>query len=112
MPLGGKGYQGICYECGEKGHKAGEGMCKIQEVTNGEELVGTNCDAVEIGTVWNVCAVDKIEPPRRRPWKIGNHRVSLGDLFGKKSVGTSSFNSFEALARDEESDEEEEQVKR
>ena len=51
-----------------------------------------------------------MEPPLRRPWKIGNHRVSPGDLFGKESVGTSRFNSFEALARDEESDDEDEQV--
>jgi hypothetical protein len=111
MPSGGKGYQGICFECGEKGHKAGEGMCKIQEVTSGEESMGTECAAVEIGTVWNVCTVEAtVEPPQRRPWKIGNHRISPGDLFGKESVGTLRFNSFEALARDEESDDEDEQV--
>jgi hypothetical protein len=86
-------------------------MCKIQEVTSGEESMGTECAAVEIGTVWNVCTVEAtVEPPQRRPWKIGNHRISPGDLFGKESVGTLRFNSFEALARDEESDDEDEQV--
>ncbi len=107
MPSGGKGYQGICFECGEKGHKAGEGMCKIQEVTNGEESMGTNCDAVKIGTVWNVCTVDAtVEPPQRRPWKLGAHRISPGDLFGKESVGTSRSNKFEVLTSEEESDDE------
>ena len=86
-------------------------MCKIQEVTGGESG-GTNCDAVEIGTVWNVCAVDALEPPLRRPWSIGNHRISPGDLFGKTSVGTSRFNKFEALTSEEESDDEEERVQK
>ncbi len=63
MPSGGKGYQGICFECGEKGHKAGEGLCKIQGIA-GEESAETSCGAVEIGSVWNVCAVDTVEPPQ------------------------------------------------
>ena len=67
----------------------------------------TNCDAVEIGTVWNVCAVDKEEPTNRGPWQLGTHRVSSGDLFGKESVGTSRSNKFEALASEEESEDEE-----
>ena len=81
-------------------------MCKIQEVTNGEESMGSNVGAVEIGTVWNVCAVDTVEPPLRRPWQLGTHRISPGDLFGKESVGTSRSNKFEVLTSEEESDDE------
>ena len=62
--------------------------------------------------MWNVCAVDALEPPLRRPWSIGNHRISPGDLFGKTSVGTSRFNKFEALTSEEESDDEEERVQK
>jgi hypothetical protein len=106
MPSSGKGYQGVCFECGEKGHKAGEGLCKIQRVTNGEDQSATDCDAVEIGTVWNVCAVDAFEPPLRRPWSIGNHRISPGDWSGKTSVEVSKSNQFQVLTSEEESDDE------
>ena len=52
----GKGYQGYCHACGELGHKANEGQCKVQEVG----IVGTtaDCSAVEVGTVWNFCATE------------------------------------------------------
>ena len=101
-----KGTKEFSYECGEKGHKAGEGLCRIQEVTGGESG-GTNCDAVEIGTVWNVCAVDALEPPLRRPWSIGNHRISPGDWSGKTSVEVSKSNQLQVLTSEEESDDEE-----
>ena len=84
-------------------------MCRIQEVAGGESA-GTDCAAVEIGTVWNVCAVDKEEPPLRRPWQLGRHRISPGCLFGKESVGMPRSNKFEALTSEEESDDEGERV--
>ena len=79
-------------------HKAGEGLCKIQEMTTTDGQVGTACDAVEIGSIWNVCSVDtenQLEPPPR-PWRAGTHRMSPGNLFGKQNGGTRRFNRFEA----------------
>ncbi len=107
-PAWGKGCQGICYECGEKGHKAGEGLCKIQKITKGEDSAGTDCDAIEIGTVWNVCAVDTEATSEAPPqlWRRGTCKMSTGNSFGKENGGTKRFNRWEALAREEENGEE------
>ena len=57
----GKGYQGYCYDCGEQGHKANEGMCKVQNVDTGaEQNVEADCGAVVIDSVWKVCQVEEV----------------------------------------------------
>ena len=57
----GKGYQGKCYRCWEIGHKANEGLCwagRAQGVSNAE---GQEEQTVELGSVWAVCQVEKME---------------------------------------------------
>lgn len=60
-----KGYQGACFNCGKIGHKAwecrsGRQVGAVDEEDDEEEV---QANSVEIGTVWNIAAVDanKIE---------------------------------------------------
>ena len=62
--------------------------------------------------MWNVCAVDAVKPLLRRPWSLGNHRISPGDWSGKTSVEVSKSNQFQVLTSEEESDDEEERVQK
>ena len=59
-----KGYQGFS-DCWEKGHKAGEVKCGMQEVSAGGNQSMADCGAVEICIVPNVCQVETEEkvPP-------------------------------------------------
>ena len=85
--VGGKGYQGTCWTCGQVGHKAGEGKCggkggaerAVQEVG---EWPREAADGLEVGGVWFVGQVAKAEdrveaearvagqqPRKRRNWQ-------------------------------------------
>ena len=84
----GKGYQGYCHACGEQGHKAYEGMCKVQQVSvEGNQNAAADCDAVVIDTVWRLCQVEsegiaaEAQPTPRE--SIGHQRYSLGKSSGK-----------------------------
>ena len=59
----GKGFPGACWSCGQIGHQSkdcpkgkGKGGRGIREV----EAEADEC-AVEIGGVWNLCAVEKVQ---------------------------------------------------
>jgi hypothetical protein len=56
----GKGYQGACFNCGKIGHKAwecrsGKGIHAVEEQEDEKDEVPAG--AVEIGTIWNIGAV-------------------------------------------------------
>ena len=49
------GYQGMCWRCGQVGHKANECTVGINEMEN-EGGDQEEC-SVEIGRIWNLCPV-------------------------------------------------------
>ena len=80
----GKGYQGYCHACTKQGHKANEGLCEVQEVNNSGNQSGADCDAVEIGTVWNFCALefDGGGPPTKT---IVGTQLCFHEVLGKRN---------------------------
>ena len=55
----GKGYQGVCFKCGQVGHKAHEAMCplrRIEQVVEDDKKEKEAC-AVCVPSVWPICQI-------------------------------------------------------
>ena len=106
---GGKGYQGVCYNCKKVGHKAWEcRSARVQGVEEGDEQADQDRDAssVEIGRVWNIGCVEECEDSKEScdgwcgvgPIRSRRHLLQLT----KRSTRYASYNKFnESMAEGE-----------
>ena len=59
-----------------------------------------DCDAVEIGTVWNFCAVELEEEEPTTTTTVGTQLMHSRNYLGKGTRGISLSNKFKVLATD------------
>ena len=81
----GYGYQGVCWKCGQVGHKANECTVGINGLDDDSENQ-EEC-SVEIGRVWNICCVGKCHEAEIQSHEM--HERFQGSRFATGKMGDS-----------------------
>ena len=99
----GKGYQGVCWGCGEVGHKANECPKKVNGVEEGNGGQPIDEQAVELGGVWNLCEVSR--PRSGNQSCLGCGKMGHFVRECPRMVGTKIGNGFVGLRREDDEEE-------
>ena len=64
----GSGYQGICWKCGQVGHKAAECPNMNELGAEQQEVLEKDESSVELGGVWHLCPVTRVDFESKNPF--------------------------------------------